>query len=168
MAMELKGRPVQSSSELTPDWMERHNARVIAFRTALVPVLEAMSERQCREVVAMAKDEGLSMTRIAERIRAPLGGTWTDEHVAAGIAIYQAALLRLDAYDDEFRPRPADCRWGRPRAGSEIFYLTSIFYIFGMDVDEVAWAEEITGRLTSPGKRPRLRNESFNLLPRIS
>lgn len=166
--MKLIGQPVHASREsLAPDWIEQHNARVKAFRDSLAPVLEGMTDDQCREVVAMAKVEGLSMDRIAERMREPLGGKWTVENVAAGTALYRTALVRLDEYDDDFRPRPSRSFMGTARGGAEIHYLAAegqyevvagshaerfkaaFVPRFGMDIDDIARAEDIALKLVS-------------------
>lgn len=170
--MELKAPPANESRELSDDWIEKHNARVADFDAELYRVLDAMTDDQCREVVAMAKEEGLAMNQIAERMRTPLGGKWADnEHVRAGIDIYQSALLRLDEYDDDFRPRPARIPMATTADGAEIFYLTAEGEYevvvagrsarfkagfdpkFRMDVSDAARAEDIARKLIADGSR---------------
>lgn len=148
-----------------PARIAEHNARVLAFRAALAPVLAAMTDEQCRAVVAMAKVDGLSMNRIAGRMRGPLGGTWDDEHVGAGIAIYRTALERLGEYDEDFRPYPERLDMGETYIGGKVYYLTESHEFevvagglserfvatwrprFGMDVGDQATADEISRRL---------------------
>jgi len=172
--MEPEATTANESGELSDDWIEKHNDRVANFDAELYRVLDAMTDGQCREVVAMAKEEGLAMNQIAERMRAPLGGKWADsEHVWAGIDIYQTALSRLDEYDDDFRPRPARIPMETTGDGAEIFYLAAdgVYEVvvagrsarfkagfnaeFGMDVSDAARAEDIARKFIAGAPQPR-------------
>lgn len=142
-------------------WLDAHNAKVRAYWARIMPLIEAMTDDQCREVLRLGKDEGFSMNRIAERMKGLLGGDWDEPYnPGVGGAIYQEALTRLDEYDDDFRPRPERQYMGEI-AGADVFYLTAegeyevvagdrrerfeALYRpkFGMDVDDVARAVRI-------------------------
>nr|WP_250807442.1 hypothetical protein [Neorhizobium tomejilense] len=94
---------------LSREWIDEHNARVLAFRAEHYPRIEALTDEECRRIYARwtTLDEHMAANKIALEFREELGMTWPDENaVGIGMKMIHTVLVRLDEYDPDFRPRP--------------------------------------------------------------
>lgn len=94
------GRP---TGGLTDEMIERHNAGVRAFEERMAPVIEALTDDQCREVAIAMQTEDIGANTIGRRMRPVMGNVWDEAHdIGAGIRICAAAFRRYDIYDPDF------------------------------------------------------------------
>lgn len=161
---------VQTAPEfLNDDWIEAHNKRVAAFRKEHFPRIHALTDEECKRVYARWTDPTVDMAanRLALEFRDEFGMTWPQDHaIGVGIELIQTVLVRLDKYDPDFRPRPEPMEMGQigeaqlwylPAEGKfrvELGDVSEEFRAihspkFGVDIDDMAIAEEVVGRLTA-------------------
>lgn len=103
--------------------IDEHNAAVRAFENKLKPLVDGLTDDQCREIAIAMQTEHIGVNTIGRRMRAVLGEHWTEpQDIGAGLRLCWAAFARCDVYDHDFNragKRTLEEAFGSPiRAGT--------------------------------------------------
>lgn len=105
--IHYQGSGTKCAAMLTREEIDVHNAKVKAFWDSVRPTIEAINKKTLKSIYKRVAREGIHVCAIGREFFADKLDAWPQPtFCSVGGAIYHRALVVLDRYDDDFRPRP--------------------------------------------------------------